>query len=43
VRNIPTAKILPVSDLNAYEILRPKQLLVTKSAMDEFVKTRVKA
>jgi large subunit ribosomal protein L4 len=43
VRNIPTAKILPVSDLNAYEILRPKQLLVTKSAMDEFVKTRVEA
>ena len=43
VRNIPTAKILPVSDLNAYEILRPKQLLVTKSAMDAFVKTRVEA
>ena len=41
VRNIRHAKVLPVSDLNAYEILRPYQLLVTKSAMDQFVKTRV--
>ena len=41
VRNIPKAKILPVSDLNAYEILRPYQLLVTKSALDKFVETRV--
>ena len=41
VRNIPTAKVLPVADLNAFEILRPYQLLVTKSAMDQFVKTRV--
>ncbi len=41
VRNIRQAKVLPVSDLNAYEILRPYQLLVTKSAMDQFVKTRV--
>lgn len=41
VRNIPSAKVLPVSDLNAFEILRPYQLLVTKSAMDQFVKTRV--
>lgn len=42
VRNIPMAKIMPVSDLNAYEILRPKRLLVTKSAMDQFIETRVK-
>ena len=41
VRNIPKAKILPVSDLNAYEILRPYQLLVTKSALDKFVETCV--
>jgi len=42
VRNIPMAKIMPVSDLNAYEILRPKRLLVTKSAMDQFIESRVK-
>jgi len=42
VRNIPMAKIMPVSDLNAYEILRPKRILVTKSAMDQFIESRVK-
>lgn len=42
-RNLPAVRILPVSDLNAYEILRSKQLLVTKSAMDEFVRTRSKS
>ena len=41
VRNIPKAKVLPIADLNAYEILRPYQLLVTKDALDKFVKTRV--
>ncbi len=43
VRNIEGARVLPVSDLNAYEILRPQNLLVTKSAMEKFVETRVKA
>ena len=41
-RNIPQARILPVDDINAYEILRPKQLLVTKQAMDKFVASRKK-
>lgn len=41
VRNIQSAKVLPVSDLNAFEILRPYHLLVTKSALDRFVKARV--
>ncbi|MDD3588969.1 MAG: 50S ribosomal protein L4 [Thermoguttaceae bacterium] len=41
VRNIPKVQVLPVSDLNAYEILRPKNLLVTKSAMEKFIETRV--
>lgn len=41
VRNIPKVSILPVSDLNAYEILRPKHLLVTKSALDKFIEARV--
>ena len=36
-RNLPRVNILPVSDLNAYAVLRPKQLLVTKAAMDAFV------
>lgn len=40
-RNIPKLTILPVSDLNAYEILRPKQVLMTKGALDEFIATRV--
>lgn len=43
VRNLSRAQVLPVSDLNAYEILRPKNLLVTKSAMETFIKTRVNA
>ena len=41
VRNIPLVQVLPVSDLNAYEILRPKRLLVTKSAMTKFIDSRV--
>lgn len=41
VRNIPKAKVLPIAELNAYEILRPYQLLVTKDALDKFVKARV--
>ena len=41
VRNIQKARVMPVSDLNAYEILCPKNLLITKSAMDQFIKTRV--
>ncbi len=41
VRNIPKVQVLPVSDLNAYEILRPKNLLVTKSAMEKFIESRV--
>jgi len=36
-RNIEGVRILPVSDLNAYEVLRPKKVLVTKAALDRFV------
>ncbi|MDR1483535.1 MAG: 50S ribosomal protein L4 [Planctomycetaceae bacterium] len=36
-RNIEGVRILPVSDLNAYEILRPKRLLMTRSAYKSFV------
>lgn len=41
-RNLPKVSVLPVCDLNAYEILKPKQLLMTKSALDEFVAVRKK-
>lgn len=33
-RNIPTLAVSPASDLNAYEVLHQKTLLVTKSALD---------
>ncbi len=43
VRNIEKTEILPVSDLNAWEILRPKNVLMTKAALESFIKTRVSA
>lgn len=42
-RNLPRVRILPVMEINAYEILRPKQLLMTRSAMDAFIKNRSKS
>lgn len=36
-RNLPRVSVLPVSDLNAFEILKPKQILLTKSAMEKFI------
>jgi large subunit ribosomal protein L4 len=33
-RNIEGVSVLPVSDLNAYDVLRPKCLVVTRAAMD---------
>lgn len=35
-RNISGVKVLPASDLNAYEILRPKKLVMTKQAFESF-------
>ena len=43
VRNIPRVNVLPVSDLNAYAVLRPKQVLMTKAAMEKFVATATSA
>ncbi|MDO4587475.1 MAG: 50S ribosomal protein L4 [Planctomycetia bacterium] len=40
-RNIAKVNILPVAEINAYTILKPKQLLVTKKAMDKFMETKV--
>jgi large subunit ribosomal protein L4 len=34
IRNMPDVSVLPVSDLNAYEVLRPRRLLMTTAAMD---------
>lgn len=36
-RNIEGVRILPLSDLNAFEILRPRRLLMTKAALESFV------
>lgn len=33
-RNIAGVSVLPVSDLNAFEVLRPDRLVVTKGALD---------
>ena len=39
-RNIEGVRILPVAELNAYEILRPKKLLMTKAALESFVQPK---
>ena len=36
-RNIEGVRILPVAEINAYEVLRPKQILMTKGALEKFV------
>jgi len=36
-RNIEGVRILPVAEINAYEVLRPKRILMTKAALDKFV------
>lgn len=36
VRNIADVCILPVGELNALEVLRPKRMLMTKAALDAF-------
>lgn len=36
VRNIANVSVLPVADLNALEVLRPKRMLMTKAALDAF-------
>lgn len=34
-RNIPELRVSPASDLNAYDLLRQRRLLVTKAALDK--------
>jgi large subunit ribosomal protein L4 len=36
IRNLSDVAVLPVSDLNALEVLRPRRILMTKAAMDAF-------
>ena len=35
-RNIPGLTVLPVSDINALEILKPRQVVMTRAALDAF-------
>lgn len=37
-RNIPTVHVLPASDLNAYEVLKPAKLVLTRAALDRLTK-----
>ena len=36
VRNVAGASVKPVGELNAYDILRPQRILITKAALDAF-------
>jgi large subunit ribosomal protein L4 len=36
IRNLDGVSVLPVSDLNALDVLRPRRILMTKAAMDAF-------
>jgi len=38
-RNIEGVRILPVAEINAYEVLRPKRVLMTKAALEKFVES----
>ncbi|MGL4944381.1 MAG: 50S ribosomal protein L4 [Thermoguttaceae bacterium] len=41
-RNIEGVSVLPVSDLNAYALLRPRRVLMTKAALEAFVASNSK-
>ena len=36
IRNMADVSVLPVADLNALDVLRPRRLLMTTSALDAF-------
>ncbi len=42
-RNIPGVKLVPVSDFNAYEVLKYQRLLLTKEALDYLISVRKSA
>lgn len=35
-RNIPGVTVLPVSDVNAFEVLKPRKVIMTRAALDAF-------
>src|SRR5260370_10863563 len=39
-RNIPGIEVAPISQLNAYTVLRPKRLLLTRAALEELRKQK---
>jgi large subunit ribosomal protein L4 len=39
-RNIPGVEIMPASQFNAYSVLRPKRVLLTRAALNELRKTK---
>jgi large subunit ribosomal protein L4 len=39
-RNIPGVHVLPTAQFNAYAVLRPKRLLLTRAALDELRKDK---
>ena len=42
-RNIPTLRVSPARDLNAYDLLKQNRLLITRAALDSLRKTDVTA
>ncbi|PQO46458.1 50S ribosomal protein L4 [Blastopirellula marina] len=42
-RNIEGVSVSPVSDLNAYSVLRPRKLVITKAALDSLRKAKAEA
>ena len=36
-RNLQRVRVLPVADLNAYELLRPRRILLTRAGLDALV------
>ncbi|MEW6025761.1 MAG: 50S ribosomal protein L4 [Planctomycetota bacterium] len=39
-RNIPGVKLMPVTDLNAYEVLKYQRLMLTKDALEHLISLR---
>jgi len=39
-RNLPGVTVMPATDLNAYEVLRPKRLVLTKAALEQLTKAK---
>ena len=42
LRNLPTVHVLPVDQLNAYDVLHAEDLVFTAAALSSFVESAVK-